>query len=116
MLTVALLLALATAEPIGAEPASAAPASTSVYSDCVLSEIARREGTTPEKLSTFSKGNAQKAMSMCQSTRRTWASALDRQLAADPKYQDPRLRNAQVNQVVSTDEMAVMMMVNLKAK
>ena len=116
MLTMTLLLALATVDAVATEPASAAPVSMSAYSDCVLSEIAKFEGTTSDKLTTFSKGSAQRAMSICQSTKRLWASALDRQFAADAKYQDTRLRNAQVNQVVSTDEMSVMLMINLKAK
>ena len=116
MIAVTLLLALATADVAHTESAPPPPVSPSAFSDCVLSEIARLEGTTSERLSTFSKANARKSMSACQSAKRVWATALDRQFAADPKYQDATLRNAQVNQVVSTDEMAVMLMINLKAR
>ena len=116
VLAVTVLLALATAGVAHTEAAPPPPVSTSAYSDCVLSEIAKLEGTTSDKLTAFSKASARKSISACQPAKGIWATALDRQFAADPKYADARLRKAQVNQVVSTDEMAVMLMINLKAR
>jgi hypothetical protein len=109
--------AAADSDPPGTTQAlSNAPVSTSEYSDCVLSEIAKLEGTTVTKLSNFSKTNANRAISTCQSTKAQWVAELDRQYAADQKYQDARLRNAAVNQIVSTDELSVLLMINLKAR
>ncbi|MDP1873777.1 hypothetical protein [Phenylobacterium sp.] len=89
---------------------------TNRISNCVLEQIARAERTTPDKLDSFSKRSANKAMAACHGVKAAWASELDEQLRSDPKFSDPILRKAEVNKIVSTDELVVMILIGMKAR
>jgi hypothetical protein len=86
------------------------------FSRCVLEKIAEAERTPVDKLDSFSKRSASKAMAACRRLKADWASELDERLRSDPKFSDPISRKAQVNRIVSTDELAVMLLIGMKAK
>ena len=74
------------------------------------------EHTTPEKLNSFTKSEANRSFAKCQAVKNEWAISLDTQLSSDPRFADPVARKAKVNQIVSMDDLSVLLMVKMKAK
>jgi hypothetical protein len=106
----------AAAEPEIAASSPQNPPTENRISQCVLGKIAEFEQTSPDKLGTFKVRSANKAMAACRNIKAAWTSELDDALRTDPKFTDPILRKAHISTIVSSDELAVMLLISMKAK
>lgn len=109
------LLAVQAAQPgsIGAPPGvAAASAEDDIYTDCFFRELSAAEGrdvaTSPAP---FSKKKAIRALRRCQSAKAELTNQIERELAADPAYAEPRLRSLERANRVMARELTMLLLI-----
>jgi hypothetical protein len=98
------------------KPETMSAAKESRFSDCVLKEIAQLEKTSVDALNSFSRKNASKAMKICQPVKSAWVQDLDQELSKSGEFNDSTLRKAEVNKIVSVDELSVGLLIYARGK
>lgn len=114
------LLALQATQPgsIAAPPAAAAASTEDdVYTRCFLRELAAAVGrdvaTSPAP---FSKKKALGALRRCQGAKAELTQQIERELAADPAYAEPRLRSLEGANRVMVTELAMLLLIRMRGR
>lgn len=91
---------------------AAASAGSDLYSDCFFRDLSAAEGRDVAASSApFSKKKALRALRRCQSAKAELGKQIERELAADPAFAEPRLRSVERANRVMIRELTLLLLV-----
>ncbi len=119
---IAALLALQAAQPGPAEQGTAPGAAvesaeSDLYSDCFFRLLSAAEGRDVAASSApFSRKKASRALRRCQSAKADLSAQIERQLAADPAFAEPRLRSLERSNRVMATELTLLLLIRMMGR